>query len=313
MMRAAMVTPHTLSSSGERVIERSEIGRGGVGRGFGIGVYPDSTVPTPQPSPLKRRGSILRFAQMFGAAMLALTSLAAHAQDKAPAAAPIAPAQLDAATLVVAKVFPVGTYKRMMGETMDKIMGSMMDGMMDMPIADIARLGGLETEKVAEMDKSSIAEIMAIYDPHFRERTQIGMRAMMDSMTGVMNDMEPRFRAGLARAYARKFSAAQLADLSRFFDTPTGSVYAAESMLLYMDPEVMGEMQTMMPEIMKRMPDMMKAMKDATAHLPPARKSSELSKAEREKLARLMGVKEQDLRDPADTKDEEGDGHDRTH
>jgi len=294
----------TLSSLGERVIERSEIGCGGVLGALHVSRLRDLASPTPRPSPLKGRGSIL-----LGAVLLALTPLAANAQ----APAPIAPAQLDAARGVVAKVFPVGTYRRMMGETMDKLMGSMMDGMMDMPIGEIARLGGLESEKVAEMDKTSIAEIMAIYDPHFRERTRLGMRAMTDSMTGLMDDMEPRFRAGLTRAYARKFSAAQLADLGRFFDTPTGSVYAAESMMLYMDPEVMGEMQTMMPEIMKKMPDFMAAMKNATAHLPPARKASELSKAEREKLAALLGVKEKDLRDTAVLGDEEGEDHDGTH
>jgi hypothetical protein len=250
---------------------------------------------------------------LLAATMLALAPLTAQAQDKAPAPAPIPVAQLDAATVVVAKAFPVGTYKRMMGQTMDKLMGGMMDSMMDMPVAELAQMGGLSPDKIGEMDKTSLAEIMAIYDPHFRERSQIGMRAMMTSMTGVMEQMEPRFRAGLARAYARKFSAAQLADLGRFFDTPTGSVYAAESMLLYMDPEVMGEMQTMVPELMKKMPDMVKAMKDATAHLPPARKQSDLTDAERAKLTALLGVKESDLRDRADPEDEEGDGHDRTH
>lgn len=259
---------------------------------------------------------MMRCMTMLGAAMLAVVPVALQAQPApapAPAAAPIAPAQLEAARAVVARVFPAGTYKRMMGETMDKLMGTMMDGVLDMPVGEIARLGGLEPEKVAEMDKTSIAEIMAIYDPHFRERTQVGMRAMMDSMAGLMTEMEPRFQAGLTRAYARKFSAAQLADLDRFFATPTGSVYAAESMLLYMDPEVMGEMQTMMPEMMKKMPDFMKAMKDATAHLPAPRKSSELSKAEREKLAALLGVKEKDLRDREDAEVEEGEAHDEAH
>lgn len=260
---------------------------------------------------------MMRRATMLGAAALALAPAGLPAQQPAPAAAPaaapIAPAQLEAARAVVARVFPVGTYKRMMGETMDKIMGSMMDGMLDMPVAEIARLGGLEPEKVAGMDRTSIAEIMAIYDPHFRERSQIGMRAMMDSMAGMMDDMEPRFRAGLTRAYARKFSAAQLAELDRFFATPTGSVYAAESMMLYMDPEVMGEMQAMMPEMMRKMPDFMQAMKDATAHLPPPRKNSELSGAEREKLAALLGVKEKDLRDGAEPEVEEGEAHDGTH
>lgn len=226
-------------------------------------------------------------------------SVAADAPDAARAdPAPIDPARLAAAETIVAKVFPLGTYKKLMGDTMDRLMGSMMDGVMGMPLAQIAAMGGLEPDQAAALEEASLAEIMAIYDPHFRERTQVGMRAMMDSMAGLMTDYEPRIQAGLARAYARKFDAKQLADLNAFFATPTGRVYAAESMALYMDPEIMNEMQAFMPDMMKRMPDLVKAMTDATAHLPKPRKIEELSEAERAKLSRLLGVEENELRDP---------------
>ena len=222
-------------------------------------------------------------------------------QSAAPAAAtsaPIAPAQLEAAKLVVAKVFPDGTYKKMMGESFTKMMDSMMDGMGDMPMRSIAAIGNLSEDQLAELGDTTLAEVMTIYDPQFRERMQIGTRAMMDSMTDLMGTMEPRMRDGLGRAYARRFTAQQLGELNAFFATPTGSVYAAESMLLYMDPEVMTEMTAMMPELMGKMPDMIKAMETSTAALPKPRKIEEMSKAEKAKLAKLLGVKEKDLRDP---------------
>jgi hypothetical protein len=237
------------------------------------------------------------------AAALAIAPLPAFAQTvTAEARAAIDPARLEIARQVVARVFPVGTYRKMMGASMDKLMGSIMDGTMSMPIGQIAAMGGLETDAVAKLDQISIGEIMAVFDPHYRERTELGMRAMMASMGGLMESFEPRVQVGMARAYARKFSATQLAELDRFFATPTGSFYASESMTLAMDPEIMAEMQAMMPEMMAKMPDFMKAMTEATKDLPPARKPSEMTAADRAKLAKLLGIDEKDLRD-VDTKD----------
>lgn len=238
------------------------------------------------------------------ACAVAFAPLPAAAQPPAASApAPVDPARAAIAGKVVAKVFPKGTYRKLMGSSMDKLMASVMDGAMAMPIGQIAAIGGLPTEDAEKLDKATIGEILTIYDPHFRERAQIGMRAMMDSMTDLMDSFEPRVQAGLTRAYARKFSAGQLSELDAFFSTPTGSFYAAESMGLYMDPEIVAEMQAMMPELMAKMPDFMKAMTDATKHLPPARKPSELKPEERARLASLLGVKEKDLRD-VDIKDQ---------
>lgn len=239
--------------------------------------------------------------KVLTAAALALASISAPALAQTPAAPAdeaIDAARLAAARTVVEKVFPLGTYKRMMSGTLNIVMDSMMGSVGDMPLAQIAGLGGLDETAVKELGDAKLSEIMAIYDPHFRERTTLGMRAMMGAMTDMMGEFEPRMQAGLARAYARKFTAAQLADLNTFFATPSGSVYAAESMMLYMDPEVMTEMQAFMPEMMKRLPEFMKAMTDATKHLPAARKPDQLSAAEQERLAKLLGIKKNELRNP---------------
>lgn len=216
----------------------------------------------------------------------------------APVADAIEPARLAAARKVVEKVFPLGTYKRMMSGTMQTLMDSMMGGAMDMPIGPIAAMGGLETDQVKALGDAKLSDIMKIYDPYYRERTQLGMRAMMDAMGSMMSEFEPRMQAGLTRAYARKFTPAQLGELDAFFATPTGSIYAAESMTLYMDPEVMREMQTLVPDLMKHMPDLIKANSEATKHLPPPRKPDALSEAEKDRLAKLLGVKKSELRDP---------------
>jgi hypothetical protein len=192
----------------------------------------------------------------------------------------------------------------MMGQTMSKMMDGMMDGLMKMPVAQLARIGRVPKDRLTGLNDASMAEISAIIDPNFRQRTKLGMDAMMASMTDLMDGFEPKVRDALTRAYARKFDDRQLGELAGFFRTPTGDLYARESMMMFMDPEIMGEMQALMPELMKKMPDMAAKAEAATKNLPPPRKIADLSPEERGRLAKLLGVKASDLNDGAATHDE---------
>lgn len=235
-----------------------------------------------------------RLRALAASTALMLAPLPAWAQQGAGTfaaqAAPVDPARLTAARPVVASLFPDGTYKRMMGESMSKLMDSMVGGAMELPLADIARIADLPPEQVAAMDKAKLGEVAQIVDPYFRERMSRGMNAMFAEMGDLFSSLEPKMREGLARAYARKFDVAQLDELNRFFSTPTGARYAHESMLIYMDPEVMTELQGAMPEIMKQMPRMVKAMEKATKDLPPPRKAQDLTEADKKKIADLLGL-----------------------
>ena len=233
---------------------------------------------------------------LIGLALLAAPTALAQG---APEAARVA-----AARPVVDKIFPVGTYRRMMDGTMSKMMDSMMDGMMKMPIAQFAHIGGVPEEKLAALEESSMEQISAIIDPHFRQRTKLGMDAMMGSMVDMMDGFEPKVRNALTRAYARKFDGKQLGELATFFGTPTGDLYARESMMMFMDPEIMSEMQALMPEMMKKMPEMAAKAEAATKDLPPPRKVADLSRQERGKLAKLLGVEASVLHDAPVASDE---------
>ena len=237
----------------------------------------------------------MRRAFRFSLIGLALLAAPAALAQGAPDAGRVA-----AARPVVDKIFPVGTYRRMTDGTMSK----MMDSMMEMPIAQFARIGGVPEEKLAALEESSMEQISAIIDPNFRQRTKLGMDAMMGSMVDMMDGFEPKVRDALTRAYARKFDGKQLGELMAFFKTSTGGLYARESMMMFMDPEIMGEMQALMPEMMKKMPEMAAKAEAATKSLPPPRKIADLSQEERGKLAKLLGVKASDLKDGAATSDE---------
>ena len=232
-----------------------------------------------------------------------LASAPAWAAEQPSAATPVDAARLAAARPVVLKLFPVGTYKRMMGETMGKMMDAMLGSAMTLPIAQIATISGVPSEQVMEMGEAKLGEITAIVDPHFRQRSKAGMDAMMGGMAQMMDGYEPKVRDALTRAFARRFSTAELGEISTFFATSTGNRFAGEYMMMFMDPEIMSEMQALMPDMMKNMPKMVEQAKAATKDIPTPRKLSDLSADERKRLSTLLGVKEKDLQDTAQSQE----------
>jgi hypothetical protein len=225
----------------------------------------------------------------IGAAVLAVSPALAYAQE-APD-----PASLDAAKRTVDYVFPSGTYARIMDKTMDMVTGQFMDAAMQMPLRDLAAIGGLSEEELAEVGDGTLKEMMLLLDPHYEERMDMTMRTMMGEMGTLMTQFEPSIREGLASAYAKRFTPAQLGELNAFFATPTGGAYAADSFVIFMDPDVMSKMQEFMPVMMKEMPAIMKKVEAATAQLPKPRRFKDLSKAERKQMSDLLGIPEEEL------------------
>jgi hypothetical protein len=180
------------------------------------------------------------------------------------------PARLAAAKPVIEKLWPLGTYRRMMDGSMSKIMDSMMESMMGMKASDLAGAAIDKSGKAAEVSgNSSMGELATKADPNFRERMKLTMDAMMSGMIPIMEKIEPQVVENLTKIYARRFSTVQLADMAAFFATPSGKAYAEQSMLVFMDPEMIQGMQAFVPELMKSMPDILKKAEEATKHLPP--------------------------------------------
>lgn len=225
------------------------------------------------------------------AALLATVSPALAAEPVAAAAA-ADPARLAAAKKTVDFVWPLGTYARIMNGTMDKMMDAILDSTMKLPVKDLAGISGVDTDKLGT---ASLAEIMEIYDPAYKERMRLSTRAMMSEMGAMMTEFEPEIRDGLSSAYASRYDAKQLGELNAFFATPTGTAYAADSYLIMMSPEVMAKMQAFMPKMMEKMPAIVEKVKTATDALPKQRKYADLSNAEKDKLAKVLGLSRKDL------------------
>ncbi|NYT42345.1 hypothetical protein HZY97_16350 [Sphingomonas sp. R-74633] len=228
----------------------------------------------------------------------------AHAQGNARAAPPAQavpadPARSAVAERVVAKLVPPGIYKKIFDTVFTEMMDQMFGQIGQMPIGQIAKLGGLSETQAKGLGDTKLGEIMEIYDPAWRERQKRMMQAFAGGMGDIMVKMEPAMRAALTRAYMREFSTEELADLDRYFATPAGAHYAAQSLVISMGPEMTKAATDMMPEMMSAMPVLMQRAEEATADLPPQRKMDDLSPAERKKLAELLGVDPEKLEDDA--------------
>ncbi|WP_421838884.1 DUF2059 domain-containing protein [Novosphingobium sp.] len=233
-------------------------------------------------------------AQQVDAPAATVTVVAVPAAEAAtdPATAPIDPARLEAARQTVQYIFPAGTYARMMDRSLEGMVKPMMDSLGKLPLKDMAALAGVDEQVVATKPGATLDELMAIMDPAFKERTAATMPAMFKAMGSLFTEFEPVMQASLARAYARRFDARQLADLNAFFATPTGTVYAGNSMMIFTDPEVLGSMQTFMPTMMKRMPEIMKGVEAELARFPKRKSYKDLTPADRKRIAELLGIKE---------------------
>lgn len=209
--------------------------------------------------------------------LLALSS-PAMSQDREEQTAVSAEAEIDPVRLAAAKIavdylFPLGTYERMMRGTMDQMMDSMLASLGTMRMGDLAGVAGVSDDDIPEGEgDKTLADISREADPHFEERMKISTRVMMDEMVTLMTTMEPAIREALTRIYARKFTASQLGEMNLFFATDTGSAFARDYMMVFVDPEMMQSMMSMVPQLMQAMPDIMKKVEEATAHLPPVKK-----------------------------------------
>jgi len=233
-----------------------------------------------------------------GACALALAPAGLRAQEAQPD-----PARLEAARTTVNAVFPDGTYARIMNKTMESVIGNMMGSAGQLPLQEMAAMSGVTDEQLAQLDGATLKQVMAIYDPHYQERLQATSRIMMTEMGSMMTKYEPAMREGLASAYARRFTAKQLGELNRFFATPTGQAYAADSMMIFMDPEVTEKMSDFVPDMTQQMPAIMAKVQQATAEMPQPRTLDELSAEERQRLAGLLGVPEAELGQQSSTID----------
>jgi len=213
---------------------------------------------------------------------------------------PIEPARLSLAQQSMGALIPAGSLERMMDNLYGKMFKTIMAEFSGQSDLMLSIKTGVESDKIATLDEATKTKIADIFDPHRKEREDQITRVLKPLISEALTDLERPMRDGMAKAYARKFSAAQLADLNSFLATPTGSLYASEWMALQADPEVMVAVMKALPpmvtKFMDRGPQIEKDMKE----LPKEKQLSDFSDKELASLAKLMKVDVKVLKDQRD-------------
>ena len=176
-------------------------------------------------------------------------------------------ANIEAAQAVVDIVWPIGTYKRIVGPSMESFVNQTLDSAMGVTVDQAAGLGGESVE--GPEGQQSLGQAVRQADPYFDERMKISVRVFREEMAALLGEVEPQFQHGMVKAYAQRFTVPELQEMRAFFETPTGRKYAVESVTLMQDPEIMKAARAFQPMFLERYPALLKKIEAATAHLPP--------------------------------------------
>ena len=203
---------------------------------------------------------------------------------------PIDPAQLALAQGTAAKLLPDGAYGKMMDQMLGQFIKPILalDG--GMTAMQIASKTGVDYDVADKLTEEQRNEVVALLDPDRQARNDGMMNVLKPMLLDIGKTLEVPMREGIARAYARKFSASQLGEINAFFATPSGAAYAAESFAIQADPEVLSAtfqaLPVMMTKFMGSGPDLESQMKA----LPQERKVAELDTPALKRLAALLAT-----------------------
>ena len=213
---------------------------------------------------------------------------------------PVEPARLTLAERTTAALIPDGSLEKMMDNLYGKMLRTILEETGGSSDLSLSIKTGIESDRIAALDADTKNAVADLFDPHRKEREDQVMKVIRPLVREALADLEPPMRAGLAKAYARKFSADQLTELNAFFATPTGQSYAGESLALQADPEVMLAMMKAVPPLVTKFIDRAPTIEGQLKELPKEKGLADLSDAEMKKLAKLMKVDVQTLKDNRD-------------
>lgn len=214
---------------------------------------------------------------LFAAALCAAFSAPAHSAPApiAPVATAPDPERLALAARISAAIWPNGTYGRIFQGMMGGENG-LLDMALDMRPSDFlgAMAEGADSNaskgKAAPAAKPSptLRESMRAEDPYFEERMRITAKVAGEEMARLAAPIEPKLRDGLTKSIARRFTREQLGPIADFFATEPGKAFAAQSISLFIDKDVILAMISSVPAVIKEVPGIMEKVDKATAHLP---------------------------------------------
>lgn len=214
--------------------------------------------------------------------------------DQLPA---IPPTQLALAKQTTGALVPAGSLEKMMDNLYGKLFRGFLGEFGGVSDLMLSYKTGVESDKIAALDQPTREKIADIFDPNRKAREEQVMANIKPIISEVLRDLETPMRDGMAAAFARKFSADQLTQMNAFFATPAGSAYASEWMALQADPEVMLAIIRSVPPMIDKWVDRAPELEGKFKDLPKEKQLTDLSDAELAKLAGLLKVDVQTLKD----------------
>ena len=188
------------------------------------------------------------------ASMSMFAEMAVKALDRIlPPQADPEPARLALARTAMDGFMPAGSYGRMFDVLTDNMMNDVYGRLMGMTGTELSNAVGLPVASGKDSELT-LLQRASKDDPMFDARMKAYVGAFKVEMRQSMGIIEPKLREGMARAMARRFNAAQLTDLNRFFATDTGRAFGQDMMLLWIDGDVFRGMFASFPELMRSMP-----------------------------------------------------------
>lgn len=254
----------------------------------------------------------MKFRSLVFAATLALAPAPAMAQDFGSllgpgpnnpitifkdlfSADPLTPAEeakLPAAQQVADSILPPGAYGKMIEDAFAPMAGKIMALVEADNVARVAKLVGVSRSSIEGLDQGKIDGVVALLDPDAGVRNKRIIDFAFAEVSAAMVKVEPFYRTGLARAYARHYDASQLAEINAFFATPTGNAFAARSLAVHFDPQVMATFPDMLPVLVGHGAEAATRFALSLDTIPQARKVDALSSRERTRLLGLLGMSE---------------------
>jgi len=174
------------------------------------------------------------------AACVALMPVGAIAQSSAPTdvAAGVDPARIETARKMLNRMLAPEKRVAMVETIIRPMMANMRQSFEQSP----------EFKKLFAANPEARKQMLAFID----QETERSLRIARDSM--------PAMYDAMAIAYARQFTPEQLADIERFYESPTGRVFLDRTPAVMSDPALMAAQRAMMQKALDGLQDRAKAM-----------------------------------------------------
>lgn len=186
-----------------------------------------------------------------------------------PPLPPVDPARLALAQVSANVWFRDGSMARMVDEVFSLKPGGYPSSMLDLTLRQLVGMAGMPLPaSKSDGGNLTLRQMIAKNDPYFDQRMAAIHDALLLEVVRLSPRFEPQLRDGLAQSMARRFTAAQLADLNRFLTTPSGQAFADSSYLMWLDPAVMRSVLGTIPGLVGEVPGVMARVRAANDRFP---------------------------------------------